>query len=60
MKNGHMILKEEWTDELIQDLLSLQGIDVFRKLKEELDDEEYLDFCNAYEDFVERRKLERP
>lgn len=54
MKNGHVILKEEWTDELIQDLLSLQGINIFQRLKEELDNEEYLDFCNAYEDWIER------
>jgi hypothetical protein len=57
MKNGHNISTEEWTDEKIEDFLSIQGIDVFQMLKEELDEEEYLDFCYAYEDWRERHKL---
>jgi hypothetical protein len=46
----------EWTDELIEDLMSLQGINIFERLKEELTEEEYIDFCYAYEDWQERHK----
>ena len=57
MKNGHVISTEEWTDQMIEDLLSIQGINIFQMLREDLDEEEYLDFCDAYEDWCERHKL---
>lgn len=48
--------KSYWTDEVIKDLLSLQGINIFKELKENLTEDEYLDFIDAYEDWQERHK----